>query len=267
MSAGGNKAGLEQNRRPAEQLYLDLDGFEGPLDMLLHLVQAKKLDLSKISVLSLADQYLRFIEQARILRLELAGEYLLTAAWLTYIKSRLVLPQPAESADEAEDSAADLRFRLARLAAMREAAENLFQRPLLGKFIFARGAPQELRLNITHIYQESLYALLTAYGQMRKRRRRPALRIGGKRNFWSPAQARAHLTALLRQMPQGDWLDLRQIPALPAAEQAGDNQAWRRALVGSFVAGLELAREGAVELRQMRAFAPLYLRAKTGRAK
>ena len=260
MTAKGQQV---ESLPPGEQLYLDLDGFEGPLDMLLHLAQAKKLDLSTISLRAAADQYLRFIGQARVLQLEQAGEYLLMAAWLIYIKSRLLLPQQEERGDNERQSAAYLRFRLARLAAMRAAAEKLFQRNLLGEAVFPRGLVEETARPDTVIYQESLYAVLAAYANGQKRRRQPPLKLGDRRSFWSLAQARLGLTALLQHVPPGEWLDLRQACAGLTAGKRSKGQGRREgrsALAGSFAAGLEMARKGRVELRQKQAFAPLYLR-------
>jgi len=155
---------------PNEALILELDGFEGPLDLLLALARHQKVDIAKISVLQLADQYLAFIEQAGRRKLELAADYLVMAAWLTFLKSRLVLPQPADaSAPGADEMAAQLRWRLARLSAMREAAARLMARNRLDRDIFARGAPESVTIVRTRKYSDTLYDLLTAYSQQRIR--------------------------------------------------------------------------------------------------
>lgn len=257
-------------RRPAApaQLRLDLVGYEGPLDVMLHLAQTKKLDLSKISVLALAEQYLRFVAVAQAHEFELAGEYLLMAAELVFLKSRLALPQEKEDNEEAEDSAERLRFRLSRLAAFREAAAKLFQRDLLGVNLFARGAAEEIRLIHKTEYQADLSGLLSAYARLSHRRRRQKLNVGRSGEFWPLAQAQAAVSAWLddetQQNGRGEWLNLTAaLAAFAAAETAGCGAARqkRSVLASGFAAGLELARQGKAELRQAQAFGPLYLRA------
>lgn len=253
------------------QLRLDLEGYEGPLDVMLHLAQAKKLDLSKISVLALAAQYLRFLRQAR--QLDLAGEYLLMAAALVYMKSRLALPQQRQERAEAEESAERLRFRLERLAAFRAAAEKLFRRDLLGQALFACGAPREPRIKVKTEYQADLSGLLSAYARVENRRQKQILVLSRAPVFWPLAEAQQSVAALLaaeaRQSAGASgprWLDLTQALAKLAVKSAGAaegsaREKLRRSMQASgFAAVLELARQGKAELRQTRAFSPLYAR-------
>lgn len=265
---GGAGAGSgESGKTFPAPLWLDLEGYEGSLDVMLHLAQTKKLDLSKISVLALAAQYLRFIRQADAL--DLAGEYLLMAAALIYMKSRLALPQEKQEQDEAEDGAEKLLFRLNRLAALRAAAEQLFQRQLLGAGIFACGAPQEICMEAKTEYQADLAGLLSAYAQMENRRRKQKLSVGRAPIFWPLAEARQAVMRLLTaSLPQGadksggKWLNLPEALAGFAAPPAANCAAAQRSVqAGGFAAVLELARQGKAELRQEQAFCPLYARA------
>jgi len=239
---------------PGEQLILDVDGFEGPLDVLLTLARAQKVDLSKISVLQLAEQYVAFIEKARALRLELAADYLVMSAWLAYLKSRLLLPE-AEDAEEpsAEELALRLQLRLQRLEAMRESGAALMSRNRLGREVFMRGAPEGLALEKHAVYQVSLYALLKTYADLQRRSAPPALEIQ-RRPVYAVEEAMQRLGELL-----GTTVSWTQLSAFLPAD-AAEPRMKRSALASLFAASLEMARTGRAELRQMENFGPLYLR-------
>jgi len=235
-------------------LVVDLDGFEGPLDLLLNLARSQKVDLTKISILALAEQYLFFINNARKLRLELAADYLVMAAWLAYLKSKLLLPTPEEEAGASgEELAAMLSFRLKRLEAMREAAANLMARNCLGRDVFARGEPEGIRVITTSEYSDNLYDLLAAYAT--RVQRSAVTQIKFKRlPVWSIKQARQCLESLLGEMDDWGTIDAFLVEYLSTKETRSS------VMASSFSATLELVREGALELKQTRAFAPLYMR-------
>ena len=237
-------------------LVVDVEGFEGPLDLLLTLARQQKVDLAKISILALADQYLAFIEAARKLRLELAADYLVMAAWLAYLKSRLLLPeQHAPDGLSAEDMANALAQRLRRLETIRNVAEQLLNRPQLGREVFQRGAPEPIASAATKItFEATLYDLLSAYARQTQKRARAHVRFQ-KREVWSLAEAREMLTRLLGQTVE--WTDLESWLIAWGVEP----KMRRTARASSFSASLELVREGLMEFRQERAFAPLYMRA------
>ena len=248
----------ETENPDCEQLIVDVDGFEGPLDVLLELARRQKVDISRISVLALAEQYLIFFETARRLRLDLAAEYLVMAAWLAYLKSRLLLPEPA-NADEppAEELAARLAFRLQRLEAMRAAAAQLMARSRLGLDIFARGDPEPLVVERQVQYGDNLFDLLQAYAERRQRRQAHRRYAILRRRVWSVSEARTILERLLGAMDDWGRFDgwLADYLADPAE---------RASLVASsLTASLELAREGRLELRQEHAFQPIYMRRRT----
>lgn len=238
---------------PAEQLVLVLDGFEGPLDMLLALGREQKVDLTKISILQLADQYLAFIAEARKVRLELAADYLVMAAWLAYLKSRLLIPEVEDEEPSGEDMAAALAFQLQRLEAMKGAAAKLFARPQLGVDRFPRGAPEDLDILRKSVFQVTLYDLLKAYGEHKKRQEGGVLHIEPVR-LYSLEDAVRRLSELLGRMP--DWATLSSF--LPDGVRGG--LLTRSALAAHFAATLELAKAGRVELRQDGAFSPIYVR-------
>ena len=242
---------------PAEapqQLVLDLDGYEGPIDLLLTLAREQKVDLTRISILELADQYLAFIEAARKLRLELAADYLVMAAWLAYLKSRLLLPeQHAPDGLSAEDMANALAQRLRRLEAIRNVAEQLLNRPQLGREVFQRGAPEPIA-EIKHPqWSATLYDLLTAYAGRRQTQARSFVRMP-KRTVWSLAEAREALERLIGLSME--WSPLDQY----LAEYLVEPSLKATVLASTFAATLELVREGHLELNQHAAFAPLYVR-------
>jgi segregation and condensation protein A len=235
-------------------LVVDVEGFEGPLDVLLMLARTQKVDLAKISILALADQYLAFIEAARRLRLELAADYLVMAAWLAYLKSRLLLPESHEPEGQtAEDMANALALRLKRLEAIRDVAERLFGRPQLDRDVFGRGAPEP----IAHIkrpeWTATLYDLLSAYAAQRQRHALSHLHFA-KRAVWSLAEAREVLERLIGQSSDWSRLDQYLVSYVVGPELAAT------VFASSFASALELVREGHAEIHQHEAFAPIYMR-------
>jgi segregation and condensation protein A len=238
-----------------DQLVVDVEGFEGPLDLLLALARTQKVDLAKISVLALAQQYLDFIAEARRLRLEIAADYLVMAAWLAFLKSKLLLP--AEPSDEGEPTgtelAALLAFRLKRLHAMREASSQLMTRKRLGRDVFARGLPEPIRITKKSIYDANVYDLLKAYSQQRQRTAVLSLRME-PRTVWSLKEARDELERLLGM--NVDWAPLDQL----LAEFLVEPELRKTALASGFTATLEMTREGQLEIRQSKSFAPLLIR-------
>lgn len=235
-------------------MIVDVEGFEGPLDLLLVLARQQKVDLAKISILALADQYLGFIEEARKLRLELAADYLVMAAWLAYLKSRLLLPEaaPAEG-PSAEDMALALANRLRRLEAIREAATKLMDRPQLGRDVFGRGAPEAIAEIKRPEWTATLYDLLTAYSQQRQRTALSRVRFK-RRTVWSLAEARASLERMIGSAT--DWSRIDQYLIQYVVEPAQATTVF----ASSFASALELVREGIAEIHQKDSFAPIYMR-------
>jgi len=239
-----------------DALVVTVNGFEGPLDLLLTLARNQKVDIAKISVLKLADQYLEFIEAAKKINLELAADYLVMAAWLAYLKSRLVLPQEKtpEGEPSADEMATRLRWRLQRLDAMRAAATRLMNRERLGRDVFGRGDPEPVNVVKLRTYKDTLYDLLTAYAIDRARR------LGGQayKPMVSPVlqieEARERLERMLGRI--GDWSGLSRL--LPPDWQGGQRR--RSALASTLLACLELARDGKVELNQGAPFEEIYVR-------
>ncbi|MBG1231618.1 segregation and condensation protein A [Aestuariivirga litoralis] len=240
---------------PPEELVVDVGGFEGPLDLLLELARAHKIDLTQVSILALADQYLAFIDKAKILRIDVAADYLVMAAWLTYLKSRLLIPQPVSNDETApQDMAARLAFRLQRLAAMREAYESLMKRPQLGVDTFARGAPQPLVVEVTKEYSDNLIDLLKAYASRRQRKMVRSSYTVKRQTTWSIKEARDAIQMMVGQMDDWGTFDHWLEHYLATSETR------RSVRASSFTASLELARDGQIELRQDDAFRPIYLR-------
>ena len=238
---------------PAE-LVVDLDGYEGPIDVLLSLARDQKVDLTKISILQLADQYLTFISAARQMRLEIAADYLVMAAWLAYLKSRLLLPEPQpEDEPSGAELAAALAFQLQRLEAMQQAGVRLMAGPLLGRDVFPRGAPEGLPLVSRFAYDATLYDLLKAYGDSRRRTVGGVLEIRAP-ELYSMDDALARLGKLLGRLPE--WHTLMSF--LPP--NLRDGLVGRSAVASTFAASLELVRSGRIQLRQDVAFGPIYLR-------
>jgi len=247
----------EAERVPSgEGLRVDIDGFEGPLDLLLALARTHKIDLAKISMLALADQYLAFVAEARRLDLELAADYLVMAAWLAFLKSRLLLPREADNAEEpsGEELAARLAFRLRRLEAMRNAVAALMTRKRLGRDVFARGMPEVTRTIRETTYTAQIYDLLKAYAEQRQRTAK-RVHVVEARKAYSIKEARERLEAMLGERP-GEWQELD----LLIEKFLNEVNMVRSVLASSFGASLEMAREGLIELRQEGPFAPIYMR-------
>lgn len=237
-----------------ETLYVELGGYEGPLDLLLVLARQQKVDLAKISVLALAEQYLSFIETVRERRIEIAADYLVMAAWLAYLKSRLMVPQaPGDEEPSGEMMAALLQFRLKRLEAMRRAAAQLMNRPRLGLEVYARGMPEPVTVNRRSLWEASLYELLKAYATQRERGIPTDYELT-ERTVWSLQEAREILQRLVGD--SADWVPLDHYLAqyLAVPEQKAT------ALASTFASSLELVRQGHLELRQSLSFGPLLLR-------
>jgi segregation and condensation protein A len=238
----------------ADRLVLHLDGFDGPMDLLLDLARQQKLDLATISILSLVDQFLAVIEGARKIRLELAADWLVMAAWLAWLKSRLLLPKGDEAAEEGEAAAEVLAARLRDLQQVRLLAGWLAERPQLGHDVFARGAAEDLTETDRSGLALDMPGLLRAYlaalrrgGAKRPYRPRPV-------NLWSVQDALTRLAMLLGSLP--DWSSLDRF--LP--ETLGTKLERRGALASTLIAGLEMARGGTLRLRQEAPFGPILLR-------
>ena len=237
-------------------LFVNLDGFEGPIDLLLSLAREQKVDLMKISILPLAEQYLSFIETAQDLNLEVAADYLVMAAWLAYLKSRLLLPEAEPEADEEIIDMTDaLRFQLLRLEAMQEAAKSLASLPKLGLARHARGEPEYFTTTEKPLWTAGLYDLLAVYGDLRSEETAQTLTIAATR-LYSVQEASGRLKHLLKSSP--GWTVLEQF--LPGGLHRPLDR--RSAMASHFVASLELAKEGIVNLRQQSHYGPIYLRAK-----
>lgn len=235
-----------------EQLTLDLEGWEGPLDLLLTLARAQKVDLRHISILALVEQYLRYIHQRQTLALEVAADYLVMAAWLAYLKSALLLPRAAEDEPDPEEMAMRLQRRLERLAAMREAGARLMARDRLGRDVFVRPRPEGLRTLRRSKWQAEIYDLIAAYGQINARNR-PVMHVVADREVMTLEAALERVSRLVGT--RVDWSVLESF--LPD----GSGRLRKSALASSFLAALELAKQGRVELRQHAPFAPLYVKA------
>ena len=242
----------------AETLHVEVDGFEGPLDLLLTLARTQKVDLAKISVLQLAEQYLAFIEEARELRIELAADYLVMAAWLAFLKSRLLLPkEDDEDGLSGEDMAAHLAFQLERLEAMRRVAAQLMARDQLGRDFFRRGMSESVTVKRQTTWSANLSELLKAYASVKTREEYKPLNFD-PREVYSVEAALERLKGLVGQLP--DWGTLASF--LPEGWTL-DPEKRRSAIASSFTAMLELAKRGELEIRQDRTFAPIYLRPRT----
>jgi segregation and condensation protein A len=240
-----------------EALIVDVAGFEGPLDLLLELARRHKIDLAQISLLALTDQYLAYVERARKMRLELAADYLVMAAWLAYLKSRLLVPRHEDEEQPAEDLGAMLAFRLQRLQAMRDAAAKLMAGNLLGRDVFQRGAPEPLIVETQREYADNLVDLLKAYAMRRQAKLRHQSYAPKRLPTWSIKEARISLERLVGVVK--DWTDfdsfLEEYLAQPGMR--------RTVRASSFTASLELVREGKIEVRQEKPFQPIYFRQRT----
>ncbi len=251
--AGAGNAGADKPGVAA--FVVDLDGFEGPIDVLLTLAREHKLDLTQISILALADQYLEFVMEARRANLELAADYLVMAAWLAYLKSRLLLPDLGQEDEPTGDEmAAALAFQLRRLEVMQDSGQTLMARPRLGQDFFARGAPEAFRALYNPVLEVTLFDLLKAYGDQSRRAEGGTLHIEPF-EIYTVEDALKRLESLLGSVP--DWESLWQF--LPDNMQEGIVA--RSAIASTFTASLELAREGKVKLRQSGPFGLIYLKA------
>jgi segregation and condensation protein A len=247
-------------RLAAEALVVDVDGFEGPLDLLLTLARGQKVDLRRISILRLAEQYLGFVEAAKRLRIELAADYLVMAAWLAYLKSRLLLPpDPAEAGPSGEEMAAHLAFQLERLEAMRDAAARLMARDQLGRDVFARGEEERVSRELRVVHTATLLDLMRAYARIRTREDFTPLHLG-RSSILTMEQALERMRGLI-----GTALDWVRLSAWLPADWTDAPERRRSATAASFAAALELAKAGQLDLRQDGAFQPIYLRQREDR--
>jgi len=253
---GDAEFGEVEERLAAEALIVDVDGYEGPLDLLLMLSRTQKVDLRKISVLALAEQYLTFVKQAKTLRIELAADYLVMAAWLAFLKSRLLLPpDPSDEGPSGEELAAHLAFQLERLAAMREASAKLMARDLKGRDFFVRGLPEDVTRVRRVRYTATLLDLMQGYARLRT-----------KEDFRPYVMDRDHVMTLEQALERmrgligyaGEWTDL--LSYLPEGWEV-DPKRRRSATASHFAASLELAKTGSIQIRQTESFAPIQIRA------
>ena len=243
-----------------EALVIDVDGFEGPLHLLLALARTQKVDLMKISIARLAEQYLAFVQQARRRRFSLAADYLVMAAWLAYLKSRLLLPKKARADDPAgdpEDVAAQLAFRLAKLDAMRRVIETLKGRPQLGRDVFMRGDPEAVTVHSTARYADDLFGLVKAYAQQRTREAGRTYAPTSRVEAFPLEAARHRLREILPELDA--WASLSVIAPHPTGGEGPSRASY---VASTLSAGLEMVKEGVLEARQLEAFAELYLRAR-----
>ncbi len=245
-----------EERRAEEALIVDIEGFEGPLDLLLNLARVQKVDLMQVSILQLAEQYLVFVEKARALRIELAADYLVMAAWLAFLKSRLLLPpDPTEEGPSAEDLAAHLAFQLERLDAMRQASARLMGRDRLGQSRFVRGMPEQIARRRSITYEVGLIDLMRAYARLKTRDEfRPY--AFDRKDVFTMEQALDRLRHLIGFA--GEWTSLQEF--LP--DGWGGGERGRSATAATFAATLELARQGRLEIRQAGTFAPISIRSR-----
>jgi segregation and condensation protein A len=247
----------EDGVRIGEQLILSLDAFEGPLDVLLALARDQKVDLRKISILALAEQYLRFIAELRKVRIEVAADYLVMAAWLAYLKSRLLIPEPEKEGEPSgADMAARLAFQLQKLEAMRRASEQLMGRDQVGLAMFLRGQPEGVRVIRKSVYNSTLYELLKAYAEFRASKGSSEVLTMkmARRRIVSVEEALARLRSMIGQIP--DWATLQSF--LPIDSE--DPFTVKSALASTFNASLEMAKQGLIELKQAQTFGPIYIR-------
>ncbi|MDQ3482799.1 MAG: segregation/condensation protein A [Pseudomonadota bacterium] len=243
---------LNSAGREGDELNLSLDGWEGPLDLLLSLARSQKVDLAQISILELVEQYLTYLNEARELKLEIAADYLVMAAWLAYLKSCLLLPKDPEADPSPEEIALRLQMRLLRLDAMREAGARLMGRDRLGRDVFQRVSPEGLRLVRKSAWQASAFDLFAAYGTV-KARTSPPMHVIHPRSVMTLEEALDRLSHMLGMAVE--WTDIEAF--LPMTD---DPLLRRSALASSFLAALELARRGRIELDQREPFAPLRLK-------
>ncbi len=250
-----------QERIASEALLVDVDGFEGPLDILLTLARTQKVDLRKISVLELAEQYLKFVEQAKKLRIELAADYLVMAAWLAFLKSRLLLPpDPTEEGPSAEELAAHLAFQLERLEAMRRSAAKLMARDQMGRDFFVRGIPESVHENRKVTYTATILDLMQAYAYIKTKDSFEPLHMRERDHLFTMEQALERMRTLIGHAVE--WGDLNQF--LPDGWR-DDPKFCRSATASTFAAALELVKEGKLEIRQSESFAPIQMKTKSSK--
>jgi segregation and condensation protein A len=255
------RAPILDDGHEADSLLLNIDGYEGPIDVLLDMARTQKVDLREISILQLARQYLAFIERAKDLRLDLAAEYLVMAAWLAYLKSRLLLPSEKDEGDgpSGEAMAQALQFQLRRLEAMKESVTHLLARPQLGVNVFAHGTPEGLHTAYNATYQVTLYDLLKAYGDIRRRAEQSSYELPVF-NVMTMEEAVERITRMLGNLPKSGphsvWTTLQSF--LP--DDIKDPLRLRSSIASTLTAGLELAKQGKVEIRQDGLFRPIYVR-------
>ena len=240
------------DRLQGDILTVDIDGWEGPLDLLLALARTQKVDLRELSILALVEQYLAFIDRTAALKLEIAADYLVMAAWLAYLKSALLLPRDPDQDPSPEDLALRLQLRLERLNAMRESGARLLARDRMGRDVFRRGAAEGLRTVKRAIWEAEFFDLIAAYGRV-SARTRPIMHIVAERPVMTLEAALERVARLL-----GEKIEWASIEAFLPVSASGPFR--KSALASSFLAALELARQGRAELRQHSAFAPLYIR-------
>ncbi len=250
-----------EGTHPVDAFLLNIDGYEGPIDILLGMARDQKVDLAKISILQLARQYLQFIERAHALELDLAAEYLVMAAWLAYLKSRLLLPRDKdEEGPDAQAMAEALQFQLRRLEAMKMAAENMFKLPQLGQGIYRRGMPEGLHTTYNSIYDLTLYDLLRAYGDIQQRAKGTHYELPSFK-LMSMEAAMERMTSMLGKLPRNGpysvWTTLESF--LP--QKTEDKLFARSSLASMLTVTLELAKQGKIEVRQDGPFRPVYMRA------
>ena len=257
MGLDAENSGIEREDASVADLVVSLDGFDGPIDLLLSLAREQKVDLCKLAILPLAEQYLKYISEARRLRLEVAADYLVMAAWLAFLKSRLLLPEPEQVKDEVDPvaMAEALKFQLLRLEAMQKAARQIQDRPQLGSDIFLRGLPEPVEIEEKPVYFLPIQDLLTAISAPSRRRKPETYSIMHTR-LYSLEESVARLRHLLGGMPS--WTILQSyLPDVLTAEEALEI---RSALASTFAATLELVKNGELEVSQEGSFAPIYLR-------
>ena len=245
----------------ADALLLNIDGFEGPIDVLLELARNQKVDLMQVSILQLVRQYLDFIERAKAMNLDLAAEYLVMAAWLAYLKSRLLIPRENNDPDpSAEEMAEALQFQLRRLEAMQESAGKLMERPQLGQDVFPRGRPEGVEVRVSTKWDVKLYDVLKAYGDIKRRKEGQNYDLPSY-NLMSTENAMSRLTRMLGQLPRKGmhsvWTTLESF--MP--EGVTDRLFGRSAMASTFTASLEMAKQGKLEIKQDGLFRPIYMRA------
>ena len=257
MTSNTEKPLLDRDEEPTADLFLSLEGFEGPIDLLLNLAREQKVDLCKLAILPLAEQYLRYIAEARKLRIEVAADYLVMAAWLAFLKSRLLLPVLEQPKDEQDPvaMAEALKFQLLRLEAMQKAALRVQDRPQLGSDIFLRGIPEPITITEKPIYYLPIQDLLAAISAPSRRRKPDSYSIARTR-LYSLEESVSRLRHLLGAMPEWDQLQAY----LPDVVSADELMEVRSALASTFAATLELVKNGELELRQDGVFAPIYMR-------